>query len=225
MKTASTTRRPTTKNRTRARARCSPVNTRRACLETAAKRTDKPTCTYESRRRLESCSRDPIGCVDGMSGYTAYLVPSRLDPSGLFRCKDKCKKGERCSQSVIGFDLQKTALWGEPGSGDTAVYQLAVLEVIQEIGSALDFKCQHLNGDTTGRILVHSTEACAEPTTVSYYRANRFGCSCPRSSQSAKSTWKSRSAAIVADIEATRRSGWGKPQPHGFALFALLISD
>jgi len=34
---------------------------RRASCKTSAKRTSKPTCIYESRRRLESCSRDPIG--------------------------------------------------------------------------------------------------------------------------------------------------------------------
>ncbi len=82
VKTASTIRRPTLKNRTRARARCSGVNTRRACIETTANRTSKPTCIYESRRRLESCSRDPIGYVDGYSLYVNYFGQTFTDPTG-----------------------------------------------------------------------------------------------------------------------------------------------
>ncbi len=37
---------------------------------------------YEKRDRLESCSRDPIGYVNGLSLNRAYFVPSRIDPSG-----------------------------------------------------------------------------------------------------------------------------------------------
>ena len=85
MKTASTPRRPTTKNCTRARARSLGVNTRRACLETTAKRTSKPTCTYDNRRRLESCSKDPIGFLGKSESLYAYVVGkplSLVDPDG-----------------------------------------------------------------------------------------------------------------------------------------------
>jgi len=88
VKTASTPRRPTTKNRTRARARRFGVNTRRACIETTAKRTSKPTCTYNNRRRLESCSRDPIGYA-GSAWHLYQYVSSNpgigLDPQGLYQ--------------------------------------------------------------------------------------------------------------------------------------------
>ena len=86
MKTASTPRRPTTKNCTRARARSLGVNTRRACLETTAKRTSKLTCTYDNRRRLESCSRDPIGFTGSkwsLYQYVSSKPTKRLDPLGL----------------------------------------------------------------------------------------------------------------------------------------------
>lgn len=86
MKTASTIHRRSLKNRTRAPARCSGVKLRRACIETTVKRTGNPTCTYESRGRLESCSRDPIGFEGSPWGLYEYVRsrPSVLrDPTGL----------------------------------------------------------------------------------------------------------------------------------------------
>ncbi|WP_146601861.1 hypothetical protein [Novipirellula aureliae] len=83
MKTATTIRRRVLKNRTRAPARCSGVNPRRTCLENHVKRANKPRCIYDSCRRLESCSRDPIGYVDGMSLYRAYFSLNALDPLGM----------------------------------------------------------------------------------------------------------------------------------------------
>ncbi len=84
VKTASTIRRPNLKNRTRAHARCSGINTRRACVETTAKRTSKPTCVYDDRRRLESCSRDPIGFEGGTFNlYENLFGLSYTDSSGL----------------------------------------------------------------------------------------------------------------------------------------------
>ena len=45
----------------------------------------KRTCTYESRTRLESCTRDPIGYEDGWNSYRAYFVPNSVDPTGQYR--------------------------------------------------------------------------------------------------------------------------------------------
>jgi hypothetical protein len=39
--------------------------------------------TYEKRFRLESCARDPIGYVDGLTLYRAYFARDGVDPSGL----------------------------------------------------------------------------------------------------------------------------------------------
>ncbi|TWT55996.1 hypothetical protein CA85_47040 [Allorhodopirellula solitaria] len=86
VKTASTIRRPNLKNRTRARARVERCRSRRASCETTAKRTSKPACVYESCRRLESCSRDPIGYVGSEWSLYEYVssVPIQyMDPMGL----------------------------------------------------------------------------------------------------------------------------------------------
>jgi len=99
------------------------------------------------------CSRDPVGYWDGCNRYMAYFAPNHSDPTGFYRFCDKCEKSERKDETEIGFELQKSAVWAPPCSGDNAVYQLAVLEVIQKLGNAVDFTCQHLNGDIMGRIL------------------------------------------------------------------------
>ena len=105
MKTASTNRRRVLKNRTRAHARCSGVNTRRACIETTAKRTSKLTCTYDNRGRLESCSRDPIGYVGSPWNLYEYVDGMPLiatDPLGLDGprgSRQECTRTRKCSST------------------------------------------------------------------------------------------------------------------------------
>ena len=95
VKTVSTIRRRTFKNRTRAPARCSGVNPRRACLENHVKRSSKPTCIYGDRRRLESCSRDPIGYKGSpwnLYEYGSSRVASLVDPSGKVPISCTCQR-------------------------------------------------------------------------------------------------------------------------------------
>jgi len=105
VKTASTPRRPITKNCTRARARSLGVNTRRACIKTTAKRTSKPTCIYDNRRRLESCSRDPIGFEGSRWNLFEYVgsKPLRsIDPSGLIVVVDcHCYESTRTGNGPV----------------------------------------------------------------------------------------------------------------------------
>ncbi len=58
---------------------------RRASCKTSAKRTGKSTCIYGNRRRLESCSRDPIG-YDGSPWNLYEFLASHpvfgADPTG-----------------------------------------------------------------------------------------------------------------------------------------------
>ncbi|TWU37952.1 hypothetical protein Q31b_47410 [Novipirellula aureliae] len=108
VKTATTIRRRVLKNRTRAPARCSGVNPRRTCLENHVKRTSKPRCIYDSCRRLESCSRDPIGFAGSEWNLYEYVdgaALNGLDPSGLFSvsCDYVCGKVCVVATTVVCF--------------------------------------------------------------------------------------------------------------------------
>ncbi len=59
------------------------VHDRRTCRRKPCSCTTLQRVSYEMRDRLESCSRDPIGYVDGASLYRAYFVPNGVDPTGM----------------------------------------------------------------------------------------------------------------------------------------------
>lgn len=78
---------------------------RRASCERRAKRTSKPACIYDNRRRLESCSRDPIGYLGSPWSLYEYVESAPLsltDPDGMkprsiegirrdyMKCKQDC---------------------------------------------------------------------------------------------------------------------------------------
>jgi hypothetical protein len=60
--------------------------------------------TYDNRRRLESCSRDPIGYNDGKNLYRTYFVNYLVDPAGTTAistsseliCPQPCDSAKKC---------------------------------------------------------------------------------------------------------------------------------
>lgn len=63
--------------------------------------------TYDKSFRLESCSKDPIGYVDGENLFLAYFILNDTDPSGMVRnsacqSKDYQEDCRACCKDVPG---------------------------------------------------------------------------------------------------------------------------
>ncbi|TWU25386.1 hypothetical protein Pla52o_16870 [Novipirellula galeiformis] len=134
VETASTIRRPTPKNRTRAHARVERRRSRRVCVETLAKRTGKSTCIYDSCRRLESCSKYPIGfegsrwnLFEGLDGNPLRF----LDPYGLEYWKGVTIETLIDEDGIPGMGWIGTPLGGIRYGLTCQAYALAVRRVVE----------------------------------------------------------------------------------------------
>lgn len=78
----------------RARGATSSFDSRRAAAFKSSNRIELGGFTYDACRRLGSCSKDPIGYLDGPNVYSAHFVMNGTDPTGLVKilCGYSCMR-------------------------------------------------------------------------------------------------------------------------------------
>lgn len=117
----------------------------RSCMPAATHCDSSTTCrvnrelTYEKCARLESCSRDPIGYVDGASLYRSYFGSYGVDPSGM-ACSFLQTEGDWSNESIAAFGI----VLGRSVSLDPGLREIGTVDTVlcvKEIKKTALFWC------------------------------------------------------------------------------------